>query len=267
MNPASPAIVAWKLQRNVVFALFIRELKARFGHFRLGYLWAVGEPVAMVAVLSAIRLALGNADIAGVPYPLFFASAIIPFFFFQTTVNQCLLAVENNIPLLNYRIVKPADPVIARCLLELFIYTATGFLIIGGLVCLGFTFRWNDTLGVIAVMSCLGAFTLGLSLLVAVSGALMHDSKKVVPILIRPFFFISGIFFAASSLPSGIRELLLWNPLLHVSELIREYMFADYQSHEGSLGFLFTTSLASLFLGLATYRTNRIRLTTSGQIR
>ena len=231
----------------MVFALFIRELKARFGHFRLGYIWAVGEPLAMVIVLSIVRLALGNQDRKGVPYPLFFASGIIPYLFFQTSISQSLTVIENNLALMNYRVVKPADPVVAKCILEMVIYCGTGVIILGGLVAIGFTFEWNNTLGVVSVIGCLLAFTLGLSLITAVIGAFIHESKKIVPILLRPFFFISGIFFAANSIPTHFREILLWNPLLHFSELIRMFTFEDYQSSHGNLRFLFTVSILSLF--------------------
>ena len=266
MNPITSK-KAFHIQQEVIFTLFKRELKARFSHFRLGYLWAIGEPLAFVVILSAIRVAFGRQDIAGVPYPLFFASGIIPYLFFQTNIIQSLTVIENNMALMNYRVVKSADPVIAKCILELIIYSGTGVTIIGGLVYLGFTFEWNDTLGVVLVMACLIAFTFGLSLITAVLGAFIHESKKVIPILLRPFFFISGIFFAANSIPTKFREILLWNPLLHVSELIRHSIFSEYQSHEGSFRFLFITSLVSLFTGLCVYQVNRIRLITSGQIR
>jgi capsular polysaccharide transport system permease protein len=267
MNQTIPNQTAWTTQKNVVFALFTRELKARFSHFRLGYIWAIGEPLAMVAILSAVRMAFGKQDIAGVPYPLFFATGLIPYYFFQTNISQSLNVIENNMALMNYRVVKPADPMVAKCILELIIYCGTGVIIVGGMVTLGFKFEWNDTFGVVSVMACLIAFTLGLGLITAVVGAFIHESKKIVPILVRPFFFISGIFFPAESIPVDYREILLWNPLLHVSELIREYIFSDFQSPHGDLAYLFICSIISLFLGLYTYSMNRIRLSTSGLIR
>jgi capsular polysaccharide transport system permease protein len=267
MNQTIPNQTAWTTQKNVVFALFIRELKARFSHFRLGYIWAIGEPLAMVAVLSAVRVAFGKQDIAGVPFPLFFATGIIPYYFFQTSISQSLSIIESNLALMNYRVVKPADPVIAKCILELIIYCSTGVILVGGLASLGFVFEWNNTLGVVMVMGCLVAFTIGLGFITAVIGAFIHESKKIVPILLRPFFFISGIFFPAESIPIDYREILLWNPLLHVSELIREYIFSEFQSPQGDLGYLCICSIISLLLGLCVYRMNRIRLSTSGQIR
>ena len=65
---------------------------------------------------------------------LFFASGIIPYLFFQTSISQSLTVIENNLALMNYRVVKPADPVVAKCILEMVIYCGTGVIILGGLV-------------------------------------------------------------------------------------------------------------------------------------
>jgi len=47
------------------------------------------------------------------------------------------------------------------------------------------------------------------------------------PLLGRPLFFTSGIFFTAEMIPSEIRQYLLYNPLLHMIEIVRSAFF-DY---------------------------------------
>jgi capsular polysaccharide transport system permease protein len=147
------------------------------------------------------------------------------------------------------------------------VYSISGALIIAGIAFLGFNFRVQLWLELLFTLFLLGLFTLGIALLAAVVGPLFHESKKVVPILLRPLFFISGIFFAADALPGQFRDILLLNPLLHVSELVRFYLFSGYQSQAGSLLYLAVSALLSLSLGLAVFRLNRIRLATSGAIR
>lgn len=257
----------WEIQKSVIFAVFVRELNTRFGRYQLSYLWAILEPVAMIGILSAVRLALGRADIAGLPFPVFFASGIIGFLLFSHISNSSLSAVESNLGLFNYQRVKPFDVFTARALLELLITLGTAAIIFPGLYLLGFQFLWNDTLMLVAVVLCLFAFSCGLGLALSVLGPLWQESKKVVPVIIRPLFFISGIFFPANALPEGIREYALLNPLLHVTELVRASMFQDYQSHEGSFVYLFSCSAAMLLFGLCTYRLYRRKVVTSGSIR
>ena len=128
----------------------------------------------MVAILSAVRLAVGKQDIAGVPLALFFATGIVPYYFFQTNISQSLNVIQNNLGLMNYKVVKPADPVLAKCILELLIYSTTGIILVVALSSIGFAFEWNNTLGVIIVTCCLVALTLGLTLITTVIGAFIR---------------------------------------------------------------------------------------------
>lgn len=258
---------SWGIQKSVIFALFVRELNSRFGRFRLGYLWAILEPLAMVGVLSGVRLLFGKQDIAGLPFPIFFAAGIIPFFLFQHVVNQSLSAIEANQGLMNYQRVKPSDAVFSRVLLESLISLTVMAIFFTGFYMMGFTFEWNNTIGTILVFGLLLAFSTGIGLIVAVIGPLYQESKKIVPVMIRPFFFISGIFFPVDKLPPDYREIALYNPLLQITELMRMQMFTNYTSQYGDMDYLALCAMVSLFLGLAVYRINRIKLATSGNIR
>ncbi len=257
----------WQIQRAVVFSIFIRELRTRFGRYRLGYLWAILEPISLIVILSAVRLIFGEDEIAGLPFPVFFASGITAYLLFSHITTSSLYAVESNQGLFNYQRVKPFDVFFARALLELLISVGTAVIILPTLYFLGFQFRWNDTLLLVGVIACLFAFSFGIGLIAGIVGPLWRESQKIIPVLIRPFFFISGIFFAASGVPEHLRSLALINPLLQATELLRSAMFLDYNSHEGSLFILFIWALASLFTGLGLYRLLGRSLITSGKIR
>lgn len=257
----------WEIQRSVIFALFVRELNTRFGRFRLGYLWAILEPLAIVVILSSVRVFLGRTDIAGLPYPVFFASGIIAYLMFQHIVSSSLNAVESNIGLFNYQRVKPFDVFTARAMLELLIALGTAAAIFPGLYLVGYTFTWNSTLMVIAVVGTMFLMSCGLGLICAIIGPLWQESKKTVPVMIRPLFFISGIFFPASAVPPGIRDYAMINPLLHFTDLIRGAMFSQYTSHEGSLYYVTCWAMGCLLVGLFVYRRFRVTVVTSGNIR
>lgn len=257
----------WQIQKSVVFSIFIRELRTRFGRYRLGYLWAVLEPISLIVILSSVRLLFGDNQIAGLPFPVFFASGITAYLLFNHIVSSSLYAVESNQGLFNYQRVKPFDVFIARALLELLIAVSTALVILPALHLLGFRFTYNDTLLLLATGACLFAFSFGIGLVVGIVGPLWRESQKIIPVLIRPFFFISGIFFAAGDVPPHLRDLALLNPLLQATELLRSALFVEYTSAEGSLFALFCWALASLFVGLLVYRIAGKSLITSGKIR
>jgi len=258
---------AWRIQFSVIYALVFRELNSRFGRYRLGYMWALLEPLAFIGVLSGIRVLFGRSSMGGVEYPLFFASGIMPYLLFQHILISSMNAVEANRGVFNYQRVKPVDCVIARVAIEGIIYGLATCIILPALYLLGFTFSWNDTVSYILTVALLIIFATGLGLVMSVIAPLWQESKKIVPIAIRPLFFVSGIFFVLSDMPERAKAFLLINPLLHAIELIRHSMFAEYQVGEVNVSYLFICSLVSLVLGLSVYRIYRLDLVTSGNIR
>ena len=252
----------FEIQKAVVFALFVRELKTRFGNYRLGYLWALLEPMAHVIVLSVIWSALGRNQFYGIPIPLFLATGIVPYLFFQKTSSLCMNAIDANRGLFNYRQVRPVDPVIARVLLESIIYFLSYLLLL-------FIAAWvfdydivmDNPLGLIVVNALLFFLTCGVSLLFSVYGTLYPEIMKLVPLLIfRAMYFMSGILFPLHMIPLEYHDWLLLNPLLHVIELNHIYYFRGFVSGEISLFYIFIFALTTITLGLLSYRTNWARL-------
>lgn len=175
--------------------------------------------------------------------------------------------VESNLPLMNYQRIKPMDPLIARALLEIIISAASIVVILGGFYWAGYAFTWDSTLGFIAVFFLISAFSFGVGSIFSVVSLLFQEFKKIAPIVIRPLFFISGIFFSTNSIPEYLLPYLLWNPILHAIELGRNVMFLEYNCPHASWSYLSFSALASLALGLALFHYYQRKLVTSGAVK
>ena len=77
------------------------------------------------------------------------------------------------------------------------------------------------------------AWMLGASFgrLAAILADISDSAQRIVPIILRPLFWVSGIFFIASELPDAALSVLWFNPLLHIVEYIRTGMFSNFSSH------------------------------------
>ena len=70
-------------------------------------------------------------------------------------------------------------------------------------------------------------------------------------------YFMSGIIFPLSFIPSAYHDWLLWNPLLHVVEMNHEYYFRSFESPSGvSILYVSLFALSSVTFGLLSYRSN-----------
>ncbi len=68
------------VQRATVLALFLREIKTRFGKFRLGYCWALLEPLLHLAILLFVLDFVMERTLPDISFPVFLLSGIIPYF-------------------------------------------------------------------------------------------------------------------------------------------------------------------------------------------
>ena len=98
--------------RDVTFGLLIRELKTRFGSYRLGYAWALLEPLLMISAFSLIFGMRSQSGFGGVPAQVFITAGYLPFMFFNKVVSQLKSAVSANMGLFCYRQVTPFAPLL-----------------------------------------------------------------------------------------------------------------------------------------------------------
>lgn len=61
-------------------ALFLRELQTRFGHYRIGYVWALLEPALNVIFMLILFGAIVKRVLPGIDYTVFLINGILPYF-------------------------------------------------------------------------------------------------------------------------------------------------------------------------------------------
>ncbi|UCH75346.1 MAG: ABC transporter permease [Rhodospirillales bacterium] len=252
-----------RVQLRVVHALLLREINTRFGQYRFGYVWAVAEPITHVVVLSFIFGIRSRTAAEGVEFPIFLATGIIPFVAFRNMVTRTMATVEANRALYTYPQVRPFDTLIARFVLEVVIYSLVFVLFMVGAGWVGFDVAVQDPLVVLVVFLALGLLGLGVGALACVLNDVLPDVAQMVPIILRPLYFISGIFFSVEVIPAEYRVWLLWNPVLHALELIRGHYFDAIEAHYGDPLYLAAWTFACLSFGLLTFHVYRNRLVAS----
>ncbi|MGB1092761.1 MAG: ABC transporter permease, partial [Oceanobacter sp.] len=105
-----------------MLALFIREIRTRFGGSRLGYFWAIAEPAGQAALFALMFYLIGRESIADVPIPVFMITGLLTFKLFTKQLTQLANAIQANKGLMTYRQVEPIDPLVTRSLIEVLTY-------------------------------------------------------------------------------------------------------------------------------------------------
>ncbi len=243
----------------VVRALVLREIRTRFGTDHFGYIWALTGPATMVLMFAAMHALVGragaNEDLIG-----FLTTGLLGFMFFREVTSRCASAIDANRALLFYPQVRPFDLIIARSQLEVATLAVVFVLLMGGNALWTQQLHVDNPLGVLLGLGLSAALGVGLGLNLCWLSLYSPSIDRIVNILLRPMFWISGVFYSVNNLPSQARDLLLLNPVLHCVELTRDGWFVDYTSHYADPYYPLAWIIGFFSLGLVLERVARRRI-------
>jgi capsular polysaccharide transport system permease protein len=253
----------FQVLRDVTFGLLIRELKTRFGSYRLGYAWALIDPLLMISAFSLIFGLRNHSGFGGAPAPLFITAGYLPFLFFRNVVSKLQSAVSANMGLFCYRQVTPFATFVSRFILEVMVGMMVGIILVLGLLWFGFDAIPADPLQVILGYLLLMVFSFSIGIVFCVVGNLFQEANKFLGLLMMPLMFISCVMYPLATIPSQYQHWFLWNPLVHALELIRSGWISGYKSPNVSWTFLSCVTLLLLTFAMSCYRLNHRRLIAS----
>jgi capsular polysaccharide transport system permease protein len=253
----------FEVQQAAVKALFLREIRTRFGKYRLGYFWAILEPAAHLIIMLIIMGYIMHRTMPDVSFPVFLINGIIPYFLFSNISTRSVGAIEANQGLFNYKPVKPIDTIVSRTILESLIYILVYISLLSVIWISGEDFAVVNLLKLISSWFMLITFSTGIGIIFMIIGNKFPEMEKLLPVILKPLYFISCVMFPLHSLPREYWAYVLWNPVLHAIELSRESIIPGYESDGASITYLAICTLITLFIALALYRVREKEMLTS----
>lgn len=247
-------------QAEVVYAIILRETRTRFGVHKLGYLWALLEPTILIVTFYWFLRVAGRAAPPGMDQFTFIATGVVPYTLFANSVHRVAESINGNKSLLYYPQVRPIDLMIARCLLELATFIAVFMLLLGGHMLYVRELEIDSPLLVITGLVMASLLGTGVGAVFCVLGQYTPAADRARGPVLRPLFWISGIFFTATMIPEAARGAMLANPVLHATELVRAGWFASYDAAYVDVPYATAWIMVLLFAGLALERVVRRRI-------
>lgn len=254
---------AGAVMRDVLFALYLREIKTRLDGRWRSIVWVIGEPLANLAVMLALYGSLRARVLAGVDTLVFLITGVLSFLLFKTLVLRLMESIDANMGLFAYRQVQPIDAILSRAAVEVTLFAGMALVCLLGLGWAGHAIVPQRPLELIAASMLLVGFGVALGLLAAVgTGSTLNRLRTLVKLVFTPLYFLSGAIVPIASLPPPVQQALLHNPLTHLIESIRSaFLGPVYQSAAGvSLQLPLAWTLVTALLGLSLYRVRRHRL-------
>jgi capsular polysaccharide transport system permease protein len=258
-EPPGAPVSAWegfRIQRQVIGALLLRELSGRFGRRNLGYLWLFLEPIMLGGAIATVHNISGHGLPGGLSVMPFWIVGYIPYYLFRGVVNRSPSAIHGNQSLLYHRRISIFDIMVSRNLLEgaAVLGALTVFLLAFGLI----LEEWpKEVAKIVLGMVLMLAFSHGLALVIASVSVYSEVVERLTHLgsyLALPF---TGAFFMVFWLPTELQQVVLWVPTVHVFELIREGQFGTVVPTHYSIPYLLAWVVGLNLLGMAALRRAR----------
>ncbi len=264
MSPPRPPprlIDGLRCQGRVLSALIIRETRTRFGESRLGYGWALIEPILHITLLWAMFAVLmhGRPPI-GTQFFVFYYTGLVPYHILVHTSSGMTHAIPNNGSLLQLPLVTTFDVTLARGLLEFVTDILVAVILLMTFRAAGLAAAPDDLWSVCLAVLATAALGCGIGFVNAVVGVLWPAWDKIWAHVTRILYFASGIFYVPGMMPHWIRNVLVWNPLLHAIDWVRTGFFAAYRPHWLDRAYVVEAAIVMLLVGFAGERMLRRRL-------
>jgi lipopolysaccharide transport system permease protein len=211
----------WEARELLAFLTW-RDIKVKYSQALLGVAWAVLVPFGQMVVFSLIFGRLAGLPSDGLPSPVFYYAALLPWTYFATalTASSQSLVVNSSMLTKVYfpRIMMPAAACLAGLLDFLIALTI--------LVAMMFFYRIppaSTALLIPVLMLIVFATVLGVGLLFAALNVKYRDVRHVIPFIVQVWMFCSVIL-PFSRLPEHLgawRYLYGLNPMAGVIEGFR----------------------------------------------
>ncbi|MEQ3625637.1 MAG: ABC transporter permease [Celeribacter sp.] len=249
---ARPAVLSGGARAafRTIPALILREMSSTYGRSPGGYLWAVVEPVAAIALMSVAFSFILRAPGLGDNFSYFYATGFLPFSLYMTVSMQVSAALRFSRPLLEYPRVSYLDAVLARFILNLMTQILVLAVVMTGIVVVFNLVPRIDVAGVGLTLLLASGLALGVGCVNCFLITSFPVWERVWAIANRPMFLISAVLFLPEDLPERYREWLMLNPLAHITSLSRSAFFTSYDAVSASPLYVTGWVIGLLTLGL-----------------
>ena len=209
---------------DLLLTLSLHRIKVRYAQSRLGVLWAVLQPLAMMLVFTLMFTFLRAMPGGDTPFALFAYAGLVPWTMFSSGLTNVSTALTSHASLLT----KAAFP---REILPLtYVFAAVvdfalaSVLLAALMVWFGVALTWT-ALWAVPAIALLILFLLGLGLLLSAVQVRYRDVALAMPVLVQVWLFATPVIYpldtVRASLPPGLYAAYTLNPMAGIVDTFR----------------------------------------------
>ena len=215
---------------EIINTLVIKDIKSRFYGNRLAFIWNLLNPLAWIGALLIFFSIVGKQVPIYTDIISFLIPGMLAYILFRNTINSIMRSKKTSQPIIHFHSVTSHRIITAAALIELLNCGGAFLLLIFLNYIIYDKIECNDLLVMIYGYFCAWGTGLAFGCLFVELTTINPMFDKILPIILRPVFWISGVFYTANELPEWLTDLSIMNPLFQSIEIIRDGTFLSYQS-------------------------------------
>lgn len=239
---------------RVILALILREMTTRYSRTPGGYVWALLQPLGTILILGMAFSLVMRMPSLGSSFILFYATAYLPFDVYRSVANAVSKALKFSKPLLAYPSVTWLDAVLARLILNILTSVMVTYVLTFAILMVVDTQVVLEFAPMVMAMGLAALMGLGVGVMNCLLMGLFPTWEMLWSIVTAPLFLASGVLYIYEDLPSAAQNLLWYNPLIHVTGMMRSGFFPMYTPSYVSPMYVLVVSLILIALGLLLLR-------------
>jgi len=240
--------------RELIWALALKELRVRYKRSALGFLWALLNPLMTMLILTVVFSHMFPVK----NYAVFIISALLPWTFFAQTMSYAVESIVGNGALLGkVKVAKSVFPV-AAVVSNIINFLLSMVPLVLILVVLRFPFHWTWIYLPVPLLGLL-LFTLGCGFFCAAANVFFRDVSHIIQIVLSGWFYLSPVMYSLDFLPQQYRLFFRLNPMLYILNGFRLSIYYGQLPSLGSVVASVGTGAVFLVLGYVFFRRNQAR--------
>lgn len=222
----------WR-HRALFMSFLRREVSSRYVGTAAGALWALGQPLLMLAIYAFVFqrvLGVQFESSNGHGFVVFLACGLWPWMAFHEAVLRGTQSITDHAGLVS-KVAFPRELLVAAGVAGVFAIHLAGFVVV--LVLLALLGPGFSILGLLPALAAWGVFALmayAWSLLTASLQVVVRDVSHFIGPLLMLWFYLSPVLYPRSLVPEEFQWVVDLNPVAQLLGVIREaLMEADWQ--------------------------------------
>jgi lipopolysaccharide transport system permease protein len=206
--------------RELLYFFVWRDVKIRYKQTVIGVLWVVLQPLLTMLVFTIFFGKLAKLPSQGLPYPVFYFAAVVPWMYFSTALlNATNVVVENQRVITKVffpRLILPFSAVLSGL-----VDFAIGFIVII-IFTISYGIRPTIAALLLPLFLLLAILTaLGVGLWLSALNALYRDVRFLMAFIVQFWMLASPVAYPSSMVPGRYRWLYGLNPMAGVIDGFR----------------------------------------------